>query len=77
MESPKILDYWISFFRDLLLGTFKKLFIFCFAGLGLGFLSIQTFDSQVLDLQNGIVGLKHPFLLSFLFGIWVSGFYIV
>ena len=50
MDSPKILDYWISFFRDLLLGTLKKLFIFGFAGLGLGILSILTFDSQVLDI---------------------------
>ena len=49
MDSPKILDYWISFFRDLLLGTLKKLFIFGFAGLALGILSILTFDSKVLD----------------------------
>ena len=52
MDSPKILDYWISFFRDLLLGTLKKLFIFGFAGLGLGILSILTFDSQVLDIAE-------------------------
>ena len=52
MDSPKILDYWISFFRDLLLGTLKKLFIFGFAGLGLGILSILAFDSQVLDVAE-------------------------
>jgi len=52
MDSLKILDYWISFFRDLLLGTLKKLFVFGFAGLGLGILSILTFDSKVLDVAE-------------------------
>ncbi len=52
MDSPKILDYWISFFSDLLLGTLKKLFIFGFAGLGLGILSILNFDSKVLDVAE-------------------------
>ncbi len=52
MDKPQILDYWISFFRDLLLGTLKKIFIFSFAGLSLGFLSITTFDSQVLDISE-------------------------
>ena len=52
MDSPKILDYWISFFRGLLLGTLKKLFIFGFAGLGLGILSILNFDSKVLDVAE-------------------------
>ena len=50
MDSHKILDYWISFFRDLLVGTLKKLFIFGFVGLGLGILSILNFDSKVLDV---------------------------
>ena len=52
MDSPKILDYWISFFRGLLLGTLKNLFIFVIAGLGLGILSILAFDSQVLDVAE-------------------------
>ena len=52
MDSPKILDYWISFFRGLLLGTLKNLFIFGIAGLGLGILSILAFDSQVLDVAE-------------------------
>ena len=52
MDSPKILDFWISFFRDLLVGTLKKLFIFGFAGLGLGILSILNFDSKVLDVAE-------------------------
>ena len=52
MDSLKILDYWILFFRDLLLGTLKKLFVFGFAGLGLGILSILTFDLKVLDVAE-------------------------
>lgn len=52
MDKTQILDYWLRFFRDLLLGTFKKLFLFGFAGLGLGILSILTFDSQVLDIAE-------------------------
>ena len=52
MDSPKILDYWISFFRDLVVGSLKKLFIFGFAGLGLGILSILNFDSKVLDVAE-------------------------
>ena len=52
MDPPKILDYWISFFRDLLVGTLKKLFIFGFAGLGLGILSILNFDSKVPDVAE-------------------------
>ena len=52
MDKSQILDYWISFFGDLLLGTFKKLFIFGFAGLSLGILSVLAFDSRVLDIAE-------------------------
>ena len=67
MDSPKILDYWISFFRDLLLGTLKKLFIFGFAGLGLGILSILTFEAQVLDVAewNSLLETSIFILVSF------------
>ena len=67
MDSPKILNYWISFFRDLLLGTLKKLFIFGFAGLGLGILSIMTFEAQVLDVAewNSLLETSIFILISF------------
>ena len=67
MDSPKILDYWISFFRDLLVGTLKKLFIFGFAGLGLGILSILTFEAQVLDVAewNSLLETSIFILVSF------------
>ena len=67
MDSPKILDYWISFFRDLLLWTLKKLFIFGFAGLGLGILSILAFEAQVLDVAewNSLLETSIFILVSF------------
>ena len=52
MDKTQILDYWLRFFRGLLLGTLKNLFIFGIAGLGLGILSILAFDSQVLDVAG-------------------------
>ncbi len=52
MNKSQILDYWVVFFRDLLLGTLKKIFLFSFAGLGLGILAIMAFDSQVLEMAD-------------------------
>ncbi|MBM15410.1 MAG: hypothetical protein CMH75_04895 [Nitrospina sp.] len=52
MSKPQILDYWLKFFQDLFLGTLKKLFIFCFVGLGVSVLSILTFDAKVLDISE-------------------------
>nr|MBC8282636.1 hypothetical protein [Nitrospinota bacterium] len=52
MNKSQIIDYWLAFFRDLLVGTLKKIFLFGFAGLGLGILSILVFDSQVLDIAE-------------------------
>lgn len=52
LDKSQILDYWLAFFRSLLLGTLKKLFLFGFAGLGLGILSILTFESRVLDIAE-------------------------
>lgn len=72
MNKSQILDYWLAFFRDLLLGTLKKLFIFGFSGLGIGALSIMAFDSQVLDaadwsnwLEILIISLASVWYLSF------------
>ena len=52
MNKSQIIDYWIAFFRDLLIGTLKKLFLFCFIGLGLGGITIMVFDSQILDVAD-------------------------
>ena len=52
MDKSQIIDYWLVFFRDLLIGTLKKLFLFCFIGLGLGGITIMLFDSQILDVAD-------------------------
>ena len=52
MDKSQIIDYWLAFFRDLLIGTLKKLFLFCFIGLGLGGITIMLFDSQILDVAD-------------------------
>ena len=52
MNKSQIIDYWIAFFRDLLIGTLKKLFLFCFIGMGLGGITIMLFDSQILDVAD-------------------------
>ena len=52
MDKSQIIDYWLAFFRDLLIGTLKKLFLFCFIGLGLGVITIMIFDSQILEVAD-------------------------
>ena len=72
MEKSQILDYWLEFFRDLLLGTLKNLFLFSFIGLGLGILAIIIFDSQVLDIADWRNWIKT--LVLFMVSIWYLGF---
>ncbi len=49
MNKQQVLDFWIVFFKDLLVGTFKSLFLFGIAGVSLGALAIFIFDIKVLD----------------------------
>ena len=49
MNKQQVLDFWIGFFKDLLLGTFKNLFLFGIFGFFLGALATYIFDLQVLD----------------------------
>ena len=49
MNKQQVLDFWIGFFKDLLLGTFKNLFLFGIFGFSLGALATYIFDLQVLD----------------------------
>jgi hypothetical protein len=72
MNKSQIIDYWLAFFSDLLLGTLKKLFLFCFIGLGLGVLTIMAFDSQVLDVAVWSNWLE--ILLIAMASIWFLGF---
>jgi len=48
MNKQQVLDFWIIFFKDLLLGTFKKLFLFGVLGFSFGALATYSFDMQVL-----------------------------
>ena len=72
MEKSQILNYWLDFFRDLLLGTLKNLFLFGFIGLGLGVSTIIIFDSQVLDGVDWSNWIKT--LTLFMVSIWYLGF---
>jgi hypothetical protein len=49
MNKQQVLDFWIGFFKDLLIGTFKNLFLFGLSGFSLGLLATYLFDLQVLD----------------------------
>lgn len=71
MNKSQILDYWLAFFRDLLLGTLKKLFLFGVTGIGLGILSSILFDHQVLDVAEWSGWLET--LILFLASIWYLG----
>ena len=49
MYKQQVLDFWIGFFKDLLVGTFKNLFLFGIVGFSLGALAIFVFNLNVLD----------------------------
>ena len=72
MKKSQILDYWLAFFRDLLLGTLKNLFLFGLTGMGLGILTAIAFDSQVLDVADWSHWLET--LILFIVSIWYLGF---
>jgi len=46
MEKEELILYWRKFFTDLFVGTFKRLFIFSFSGLGVAGLAFMIFDWQ-------------------------------
>ncbi len=72
MDKPTILKFWQSFFADLFLGTFKKLFLFSLMGIMLGLLALFIFKTtMVADLDwDGWV--KTLVLIVFFF--WFGGF---
>ncbi|MEC9423116.1 MAG: hypothetical protein VYC01_02085 [Nitrospinota bacterium] len=49
MEKSQVLDFWVVFFKDLLVGTFKKLFLFSTCGFFISMLTTYFFDLKVLD----------------------------
>jgi hypothetical protein len=58
MNKQQVLDFWIGFFKDLLIGTFKNLFIFGISGFSLGLFAAYIFDLQVLDTAEWSVWLE-------------------
>jgi hypothetical protein len=52
MNKQQVLDFWIAFFKDLLIGTFKNLFLFGISGFSLGLFATYIFDLQVLDTAD-------------------------
>ena len=49
MNKQQVLDFWVVFFKDLLVGTFKKLFLFSICGFFISMLTTYFFDLKVLD----------------------------
>lgn len=63
MDKQQVLGFWIGFFKDLLLGTFKKLFLFGVSGFSLGALATYIFDLQVLGTAEWNVWLEGTLLV--------------
>jgi len=63
MNKQQVLDFWIEFFKDLLVGTFKNLFLFGVAGFSLGALAIFVFDHKVLDVIEWSIWLEGTILI--------------
>ncbi len=49
MNKQQVLDFWIVFFKNLLLDTFKNLFLFGVSGFSIAILATFIFNGQVLD----------------------------
>lgn len=58
MNKQQVLDFWIIFFKDLLVGTFKKLFLFGILGFLSGALGTYVFNFHVLDTAEWNVWLE-------------------
>ena len=52
MNKQQVLEFWLGFFKGLLVDTFKNLFLFGVSGFSLGLLASYIFDIQVLDLAE-------------------------
>ncbi len=63
MNKQQVLDFWIGFFKDLLIGTFKNLFLFGIFGFSLGALATYGFDLKVLDTTEWNVWLEGTILI--------------
>ena len=71
MNKEQVLDFWIGFFKDLLVGTFKNLFLFGILGFSLGALAIFIFDLKVLDTAEWNVWVEGT-ILFLVGGVYLS-----
>ena len=71
MNKQQVLDFWIEFFKDLLVGTFKNLFLFGILGFSLGALAIFIFDLKVLDTVEWSVWVEGT-ILFLLGGVYLG-----
>ena len=63
MNKQQVLDFWILFFKDLLVGTFKKLFLFGISGVLSGALATYVFNFEVLGTTEWNVWLEGAILV--------------
>jgi hypothetical protein len=63
MNRQQVLDFWIIFFKDLLVGTFKKLFLFGIAGFLSGALATYVFNLEVLGTTEWSIWLEGAILI--------------
>lgn len=71
MNKQQVLDFWAVLFKDLLVGTFKNLFLFGLCGFMSGALATYVFDVKVLDTAEWNVWLEGALL------VLVAGAYLV
>jgi hypothetical protein len=63
MNKQQVLDFWIIFFKDLLIGTFKKVFLFGISGFLSGALATYVFNLEVLGTTEWNVWLEGAILV--------------
>ena len=63
MNKQQVLDFWIIFFKDLLVGTFKKLFLFGIVGFLSGALATYVFNLEVLGTAEWNIWLEGAILI--------------
>jgi len=70
MNKQELIVYWQKFFSDLLLGTFKSIFLFGMAGFSLGMMTTWIFDKFYIDPNEWNVALEWLILILAL--IWYA-----
>ncbi len=63
MNKQQVLDFWIVFFKDLLIGTFKNLFLFGIFGFLSGALATYVFNLKVLGTAEWNIWLEGAILV--------------